>query len=166
MPLQSVYKQLIFDPLELKHTYLPCHEDEYIPNMYMNEITISRPNFIRGCRASGGIISTTRELMTFMKAFFGGELFNKTVFQHLNKYNKLQLTMFPIQYGGGYMRIPLNGFPTLFMGDGDLLGHSGTTGSFAFYYPIKDIYFVGDMNQLANPSLPIRLVMRLALSIK
>lgn len=70
--------------------------------------------------------------------------------------------MYPIQYGGGYMRISLNGLLTLFMGKGELVCH---TGSFAFYYPDKDLFLVGDVNQLANPALPIRLVMRLAMGI-
>jgi hypothetical protein len=30
----------------------------------------------------------------------------------------------------------------------------------------KDLYFVGDINQMANPALPIRLVMKLAMSVK
>jgi len=51
------------------------------------------------------------------------------------------------------------------MGKGELLGHSGSSGSFAFYYPEKNLYIVGDLNQLDNPALPIRLVMRLAMSI-
>jgi len=63
------------------------------------------------------------------------------------------------------MQIPLNGAATLFMGKGELLGHSGSSGSFAFYYPEKNLYIVGDLNQLDNPALPIRLVMRLAMSI-
>ena len=104
--------------------------------------------------------------MIFIKAFFGGDLFNKDIFQKLEEYNKLQTTMYPIEYGGGYMWISLNGLSTLFLGKGELVGHSGSTGSFAFYYPQKDLFFVGDVNQLANPALPIRLVMRLAISIK
>ena len=52
------------------------------------------------------------------------------------------------------------------MGKGELIGHSGHSGSFAFYYPHKDLFFVGDVNQLANPGLPIQLVMKLAMTIK
>jgi len=55
---------------------------------------------------------------------------------------------------------------TFFMGKGELIGHSGSTGSFAFYYPEKDLYFVGDFNQMANPGLPIKLVMKLAMKLK
>jgi len=44
-----------------------------------------------------------------------------------------------------------------------LVGHSGTTGSFAFYAPEKDLFLVGDVNQFAKPALPIRFVMKLAI---
>jgi D-alanyl-D-alanine carboxypeptidase len=71
--------------------------------------------------------------------------------------------MWPICYGCGYMRIPLNGFNTLFMGKGELMGHSGSTGSFAFYYPDKDLFIIGDLNQMTNAALPIRLSMRIAI---
>lgn len=163
-PLEQVFKQLIFDPLELQNTYLPISEEEYIPKIYFKESAFSRPKFIISSRASGGAISTAREMMNFLKAFFGGKLFNKDIFRHLKTYHKLQLTMYPIQYGGGFMRIPLGGFATMFMGSGELIGHSGSTGSFAFYYPEKDLYFVGDVNQAANP-MSVRMAMRLAIAV-
>lgn len=52
------------------------------------------------------------------------------------------------------------------MGKGELIGHTGSTGSFAFYYPLKDLFIVGDVNQMANPALPIRLIIKLAMMIK
>jgi hypothetical protein len=60
--------------------------------------------------------------------------------------------------------LPLSGFRTLFMGKGELTGHSGTPGSFAFYYPLKDLHFTGDMSQLTKPGAPIQLVMRPAIT--
>ncbi|MBM4763719.1 serine hydrolase domain-containing protein [Bacillus sp. B15-48] len=164
--LEDVYQSLIFEPLGLVKTYLPKSEHDVVPSIYYRETAISRPKFIKSCRASGGVISTARELMIFIKAFFGGNLFKKDVFHQLKKYRKLQTSMYPIQYGGGFMRISLNGLPTLFMGKGELVGHSGSTGSFAFFYPDKELFLVGDANQLANPALPIRMAMRLAISIK
>jgi len=71
--------------------------------------------------------------------------------------------MGPLYYGGGYMQIPMPSFYSLFMGKGELIGHSGSTGSFAFYYPFKDLYFVGDVNQMSNPGIPISLVMKLSI---
>ena len=164
--LEDIYRSLIFKPLGLVETYLPKSEYDLVPDIYYKDSAISCPKFIKSCRASGGGISTARELMIFIKSFFGGNLFKKDVFSILEKYKKLQTSMYPIQYGGGYMRIPLNGLPTLFMGKGELVGHSGSTGSFAFYFPDKELFFVGNVNQLANPALPIRLAMRLAISVK
>ncbi|MCM3784193.1 beta-lactamase family protein [Neobacillus mesonae] len=162
--LEDVYKSLIFEPLGLEKTYLPRDENDFIPITYYKENVLFRPNYIKSCRASGGAISTAHDMMLFMKAFFGGDLFNKEVFQQLGKYNNLQLSFYPIQYGGGYMRIPLGGLSMLFMGKGALIGHSGSTGSFAFYHPDKELFFVGDVNQCANPAVAIRLVVRLAIS--
>ena len=163
--LEEVFRQLIFDPLGLKNTYLPG-EDDFIPSVYYKDTALYRPNLLRSVRASGGCVSTARELMVFIKAFSKGELFNNTVFNELKVNNRLQASMLPIHYGSGYMRVPLNGFATLFMGKGELIGHSGSTGSFAFYYPEKDMFFIGDVNQLENPATPVRLVMRLAMSMK
>ena len=164
--LEEVFRQLIFDPLGLKNTYLPEDEDDFIPYVYYKDTAFYRPKLLLSIRASGGCVSTARELMVFVKAFFKGELFNNTVFHELKVNNRLQASMLPIHYGSGYMRVPLNGFATLFMGKGELIGHSGSTGSFAFYYPEKDMFFIGDVNQMENPATPVRLVMRLAMSMK
>lgn len=165
-PLEQVFNKMIFEPLGLRHTYLPTSEHEFIPNVYVKDQSLYRPQTIRSSRASGGCISTAYDLMIFMKAFFGGKLFAKTIFEKLSIYNKLQASKGPIYYGGGYMRIPLNGILTFFMGKGELLGHSGSTGSFAFYYPHKDLFIIGDVNQMAKPAIPIRLVIKLAMAIK
>jgi len=136
-----------------------------VPHIYYKHKILHRPKFVMSSRASGGCVSTARELMTFLKAFFGGRLFNIAIFNELSSCNKLQASMFPICYGGGFMRIPLNGLTTLFMGKGELKGHSGSTGSFAFYYPIKDLFIIGDLNQMANPALPVRLSMQIAMCV-
>ncbi len=164
--LEEVYKQLIYDPLELRQTYLAENADDLYPAIYNKETTLHRPKYITSCGASGGIVSTTRELMVFIKAFFGGRLFHPDMFNQNPSSNKLQLSMYPIQYGCGFMRIPLGGLSTLFKGKGELVGHSGSTGSFAFYHPEKDMYMVGDLNQLANPALPVRMAMQVAISDK
>ncbi|WP_281372260.1 serine hydrolase [Sedimentibacter hydroxybenzoicus] len=112
--LSEAYKKYIFDPLELSHTYLPENENDLIPQIYyMNQI-IYRPKLVISCGASGGCITNAHELMIFIKAFFGGKLFNKNIFNSLSTYNKLQISMGPIYYGGGYMQIPLNGVISLF----------------------------------------------------
>lgn len=166
LPLEQVYKQMILEPLGLRNTYLPTCDKDFVPNIYYKDKAIHRPNLLMSSRASGGCITTAFELMIFIKSFFAGKLFSRTNFDKLSIYNKLQSSKGPIYYGGGYMKIPLDGLTTLFMGKGELIGHSGSTGSFAFYYPYKDLLIVGDVNQISNPAIPIRLVIKLAMSIK
>lgn len=167
-PLKDVFKRFITDPLELENTYLPTDEHDVVPKIYYKDTVIHRPEFMKvgSIGASGGCISTARDLMVFIKAFFEGKLFNEAFFDKLQVSNRLQLPMTPIRYGGGYMRIPMNGLTTFFMGKGELIGHSGSTGSLAFYYPNKDMFFVGDVNQMMSPAIPVRLALQLALSIK
>lgn len=160
--LESVFEQYIFSKINMSETYLPVSEKEYIPMVYYGDKQLYRPQFIMCSKASGGCITTTRDLMIFIQAFFRGELFDKKMLDS-KQYRKLQLSMCPIYYGSGYMRVKMGGVSTSFLGQGDLIGHSGSTGSFAFYYPNKELFFVGDFNQMKYPTLPIRFVMQLAM---
>jgi D-alanyl-D-alanine carboxypeptidase len=166
LPLEKVYEERIFQPLGLTRTYLPTGPEHPVPEIYYKDQRLHRPQAISSYRASGGCITTAGELMVFLKGFFNGALFPVRLLEKLAVYRRLQLSMGPIRYGGGFMQIPLRSANTLFMGKGELLGHSGTTGSFAFYYPLKDLYMVGDLNQLAHPSYAIRLVMKLAMGYR
>jgi len=162
--LAQVCKDWIFSPLGLSQTYLPTTKEECIVNIFYKEKSLHRPNAMLAASGSGDGITTARELMVFLKAFFNGRLFEKSTFDRLCKYGKLQLTMGGAWYGGGYMRVPLGVARTLFRGSGELLGHTGATASYAFYYPEKDLYFVGDFNQAARPDLPFTMVINLATS--
>jgi D-alanyl-D-alanine carboxypeptidase len=164
--LAEAYRDFIFEPLALKNTYLLECDNDFVPTIFYRNNVLYRPKMIMSSRASGGCITTARELMEFIKAFFCGTLFNTTIFDELSLCNKLQHSMWPIRYGSGYMKIPLHGLITLFMGKGELIGHSGSTGSFAFYYPVKEVFFVGDLNQMANAALPLKLSMRLAMMMR
>ena len=160
--LESVFEQYIFSKINMSEIYLPVSEKEYIPMVYYGDKQLYRPQFIMCSKASGGCITTTKDLMIFIQAFFRGELFDKKMLDS-KQYRKLQLSMCPIYYGSGYMRVKMGGVSTSFLGQGDLIGHSGSTGSFAFYYPNKELFFVGDFNQMKYPTLPIRFVMQLAM---
>ena len=160
--LESVFEQYIFSKINMSEIYLPVSEKEYIPMVYYGDKQLYRPQFIMCSKASGGCITTTRDLMIFIQAFFRGELFDKKMLDS-KQYRKLQLSMCPIYYWSGYMRVKMGGVSTSFLGQGDLIGHSGSTGSFAFYYPNKELFFVGDFNQMKYPTLPIRFVMQLAM---
>lgn len=135
----------------------------YNQYVYCKEQKLSRPLVIRSSRASGGCVSTTKEIMIFLKAFFGRKLFHTDLIAYTKTYNKIQKSMGPLDYGCGHMRLALDGIRTCFQGHGSLVGHFGSTGSFAFYYPEKDLFFTGDINQMANISIAYRFVMQLAM---
>jgi len=162
-PLAKIYQDFIFTPLGLTKTYLPTKIEDFIPKIYYKNESFYRPKFLTSVSDA---ITTAEDLMLFLKGFWGGSLFSQSIFEKLSIYRKLQMSMGPIFYGGGYMQIPMKSIYTLFMGKGELVGHSGTTGSFAFYFPEKDLYFVGDFNQMASSGLPIRVVMKLAMKLK
>jgi len=167
-PLPKTYKEFLFDPLGLTKTYLPASEQNIIPNIRYKGESLYRPKAILSCSASGGIVTTAREMMLFLKAFWNGTFFSKNMFEKIAVYRKLPFSnkKGPIWYGGGYMQIPLRTLLTLYSGKGELIGHSGATSCGAFYYPYKDLFFVCDFNQVANPAIPIKLTMRLAMSVK
>ena len=160
----EVYQEHIFQPLKLSKTKFITDESLTIP-IWVNDKQIYRPKFL-STHGEQAVMTTANELMVFLKAFFAGKLFDAKVFEKLSLYTRFMFPMFAMCSGGGYWQIPLGGLSNLFMGKGELLGHSGVTGSFAFYYPHKDLYFVGDFNQLASPALAIRFAMRLAMKVK
>ncbi|MEG0944533.1 MAG: serine hydrolase, partial [Angelakisella sp.] len=68
--LQQAFERYIFNPLGLKNTYLAGTAEDFVPHTYYKSQRLERPMFIRSCFASGGAVTTARELMLFMKAFY------------------------------------------------------------------------------------------------
>ena len=101
--------------------------------------------------------------MIFLKAFWSGKLFHKDLFQQISQDKRLQLTYYPVRYAGGYMKIEA-GLP--FTRKENVVGHSGSTGSFAFYCMSKDIFLVGDIPQMCDPSIAIRFMINAAIKLK
>lgn len=159
--LQHAYTEYIFEPLELRYTFLATGQEDNIPHTYYKGEKIERPLFIRSSYASGGAITTAQELMIFIKAFYGGELFDHNVLARLSISNNMQLSFYPIRYAGGYMKVKAS-YP--FGKKYTLMGHSGSTGSFAFYCPEKDLFIVGDAPLIDTP-VGTRLAMRTVLNI-
>lgn len=141
--LEILYDKYIIKPLTLESTYLSQMDSSFAP-IYMGKEKVFRPIYLSSARASGGIISNASDLMKFLKAFFNGELFSPSNIENI-EWNKIQF--FPLEYGKGMMRVKMSRLMSPFFPAPEILGHSGSTGSFAFYCPSKQIFIVGTINQ-------------------
>lgn len=151
--LHEAYKKYIFIPLQMENTALMEKESDVFTNMYYKDKAMYLPKLWMSIPASGGGRSTTREMMKFLKAFFAGKLFDAAIFHELRKFAMIQYCPPIGQYGGGFIRLNIEGIGTLYQVKGELIGHMGGSGTFAYYYPEKDLYIVGDVNQFAKPGL-------------
>jgi len=141
-PLEKVYLEHIFLPLKLQHTYLQRNnmKAKMAPFYYKGKPQV-RPHFVASERSTGGVVSTAPDMMIFIRAYFSGKLFPKEYLSEMKGWKSIQF--FPVQYGTNLMRINMPGMPA-----GELIGHSGSTGTVAYYCPKKDIYITGATGQL------------------
>jgi len=95
-----------------------------------------------------------------LRGFMGGELFDEKHFARMtSQWNMLFPPM--IYYGYGMMRVKVPWIFSPFKPIPELLGHSGASGSLAFYSPQQKVYIVGSFNQIDNLSRPFRFMIRL-----
>ena len=161
--IDQLFARLIFEPLAMGSSYVPV-ADSFVPHTYSDVGKVTRRLYNISCPASAGCISTLRDLMTFSKAFWGGELFDKKWLEDIADYQKIQFG--PFYYGGGHMRIHLNELSDDFDKGEELIGHSGSTGSFMYYYPQLGVHIVGDLCQTEAPIAATELVVNVARIIK
>lgn len=160
--LHDAFKKYAFRPLGLHNTYLMETENDYCTDMYYKNKALHLPNLWSNLPGSGGCMSTSKEIMIFLKAFFGGELFNKRIFEQLKKPAMIQYAPPLGQYCGGFVRLNISGIASVYQVKGELIGHMGGCGTFAYYYPEKNLFFVGDVNQFAKPELIFTLPLKIA----
>jgi len=138
-------------PLGLVQTAVLSGTDVGLP-VYHEDRLLSIPKILTAMSADGGIISTLDEMMIFLRAYMQNRLFQPQTAARMRQWNRL---FFPIQYGHGLMRITLPRWMTLFRKTPELIGHSGASGSFAYFAPEPDIYLIGTFNQTDAPRRPI-----------
>ncbi|WP_241480007.1 serine hydrolase domain-containing protein [Kordia jejudonensis] len=148
LDLHEFFKQNIFEPLEIQHTYMnlkstPIKETAQMAEMYASTYEISTFKSLSADWAGGGIVATTNDLITFQKALNNGKLVKKETFQAMQNWTPETLGM---EYGFGLRKVILNeldkSLPKL-----ELIGHSGSTASFLYYCPNLDVYISGTLNQ-------------------
>jgi CubicO group peptidase (beta-lactamase class C family) len=159
-PMATNYQEMICAPLGLQHTYLfdwsaPL-PGEFPATLYFKDAPANVPKYLSSNVSDGGLVSTASESMVFLRAFFEGQLFDKAQFKRMMNWNSM---FFPLRYGYGlmYFKLPRYFWPSP---PPEFIGHSGTTGSFAFTCPSRAMYLAGTVNQV-SPSKPFFLMINL-----
>ena len=147
MPNDQALNNLFLE-LGMSDTYVGNDKNDksYVPVRH-KEKEISLGRFISSTK--NDIISTARDQMKFIKAFFNGHFWPRDKLKELEQWNKI---FFPFAYGTGIEKFSMPRIMTLFKKIPDMIGHAGSVGSVVFYVPEKDIYFTGTVNQQAKPN--------------
>jgi CubicO group peptidase (beta-lactamase class C family) len=166
--IAEAFRTMIFAPLNLTQTYAytaSVAQSQPPPAaIYFKNRALHIPQLMASFAPDGGIVSTVPESLVFLRAFFDGKLFDPALFDRMMQ--QWNTVFFPIQYGYGLMRFKLPRILSPFQRIPEMLGHSGSTGSFAFYCPEKGVYMVGTINQIAARGKPFQLMAQIANSVK
>ena len=162
-PMAANFAERICAPLGLQRTYLfdwtTPRLDEVPATIYLKDAPAHVPQYLASNVSDGGLVSTASECVIFLRAFFEGQLFDQAVLERMMTWNKI---FFPLRYGWGLMNFRL----PWFFGQPQFIGHSGSTGSFAFVCPARSIYLAGTINQIASPAKPFFLIGQLVRAAK
>ncbi len=146
----------ILKPLNMHDSYMyDGRNDNKLINIYYKEKEMVLPNYIASIGSEGGLVSTSGDLNRFIRAFMQGELFKK---DHLESLYDWRLLFGPglFFYGIGVSMQPIK----LFKMKQGLIGHWGHSGAFAFYYPQKDVYMSGTVNQFVGHNQAVKVMLK------
>lgn len=156
---QQVLQDEILDPFDLGGTYLYNDiGDDKPAEIYYRNSHARIPMAMTSFWADGSMVSTAEESVAFLRAFFEGKLFPESYLVEMRDLNRI---FFPFHYGIGMVRFKLPWIFSPFMPAPELWGHMGTTGAFAYHCPAKNAYIAGTINQVHNPGLPYKLIIKL-----
>lgn len=150
-PLAQVYREMIFNPLGMKSTWLTYHEPRVgaVPShRFEGDEDLNNVKRQSADWAGGGLVSTTRDLERFLRGLAQGKIFRhpETLKQMLDTVPTGDADVY---YGLGLYLVRLD------KNQGVVWGHDGHGNSFAYYWPEKDITFTGTLNQVENDWWPL-----------
>jgi D-alanyl-D-alanine carboxypeptidase len=151
-PFHQALREYIFEPLGMKHSWLnqysgpigkPGHP---VAGVFVGDTNIIHHKSLGIDYAGGGIISTSDDLLKFMKALVNHAIIRGETFERMKDWaGFFNLKFLGIDYGYGLMS--LKTIPIVMPRRYRVWGNAGSTGSFMFYHPELDSYFIGSLNQ-------------------
>lgn len=157
--LSENFNERIIKPLGLEKTYLYEDFSDIRPrDIYFKDKPIHIPMMMASFKPDGGIVSVASDMIVFTEAFFKGRLFPLSYIDELKQWNRI---FFPMQSGVGIHRFFLPWIFDPFRRIPELTGHSGLSGSVAFYSTEHDLSIAGTVNQVASPGTSFRIAIKL-----
>lgn len=146
--LHQLYREKIYSPLELTHTYLEFYELPEVakpvayPFYGVHSLEKVNTSFDWG---GGGLISVMEELDVFIRSLMQGDLFKKPetldlMLQLQNQKPSAESNSIKSHYGLGIQKKDFHGF--------SFFGHNSAYGSMLYYEPEKEISIILSLNQL------------------
>lgn len=154
-PLDSILTSL-FQELGMKDTYVikPGEERTYAP-VYVKENPVRLPRYFA---SSYDIVSTAQDNMIFLRSFFSDHFYPKDSLIDPKQWNNI---FFPFKYGMGMQKFYIPRILSPFKPFPEMIGHSGSTGTVAFYVPQKEIFITGAINQAKSPNLAFQAMVKI-----
>lgn len=162
-PFAESMRVRITEPLRLTGTFMFTLTDldrfDDLAVIRSGDRDLRVPQLLASAGADGGVVSTLRDGVRFLQAFFDGRLFDASLLgEMLTDWHRI---FSPLEYGTGIMRFRM---PAVFTGfrPFSFEGHSGASGVVFFRDARSGAIVVGTVNQLAQRQLPYQLMIRTA----
>lgn len=165
-PLEAVFERFLFRPLDLNHTWLvgrskPLEQPAAAAaQVYSKEVNISGIRAKTVYWADGGIVSTVRDCVSFLKALNQGRIIKPETLAKMHQWKPLSNPGMPFQYGYGTMKFVPPSFGNMLAKVPAVWGASGSTGSFLYYAQDLDLYMAGTTDQVSDKLTPIMMMIR------
>lgn len=157
-PYVEVLNKHLFEPLEMEDTYfIGDGEGEYpVADCYIEQVNVAQNRKLGMDDVGGRMAATTEDLLKFMKVLVGGEILDERTLNRMQRWTKYALG---IHYGYGLMSF--SPVPLFMPKRYQSWGHAGSTGSFLFYHPELETYFIGSLNRFRYERKGIMLMFRM-----
>jgi D-alanyl-D-alanine carboxypeptidase len=144
-PLHDVYREYLFGPLGMQHTYMELREDprpslpsRTLSHVFYEDFDYTNNRAISADWAGGGLVTTSEDMNRFMNAFVKDEIFTNPQTREA-MFDWMDWEGDSLDYGLGIMRIQGK---TL-----TVWGHLGVGNAMMFYWPDGDVILTGTLNQ-------------------
>lgn len=158
----------ILIPLEMKDTYMmfrsePTNGLRPIGHIYLHGQEVSKTMVPSIDWAGGGLISTLKDLDTFIRALYQGELIKVESLATLQQYN--EKFMYGMDYGAGLMVFNLDRFVPFVKGLSRPEGHMGILGTQMVYDPLTGTTYIASFGSDEFGAGSVRLMVQVFLML-